>query len=320
MIYFYYGDDTYRIHERVNALKKKFRELYDPSGNNITIIHPDELTGERFNTAVTASGFLAKKKLIILKDIFNSKQLSDVQDNIIKFLKKQKNTADENYLIFTAEGVPRANSVLFTALKKICDSKCIEECEPLAGAKLRAWVQSRATVEGASIDPATAERLIMIVGTDTWQLSNEIIKLARYANGAPITTDMLAELASGTQVEPIFSFMDMIGSRNTQAGLANLQDHLASGTDPHYIIAMLTRQFRLIANAKAVSFRANNSYAIASALKVPPFVAEKIIAQSKQYSATDLEKIYGRLVKLDLQSKSDPENIGTALALFIASL
>src|SRR3989344_1071792 len=107
MIYFYYGEDSFRAKETIHELKKKFISLYDPTGHSTGFIDESEFTPERFFNEVKASGFLAPKKFIIIKNIFSVKNFTEVQDSIIDFLKTLKNSKDENYLLFWHEGLPR---------------------------------------------------------------------------------------------------------------------------------------------------------------------------------------------------------------------
>ena len=120
MIYFYYGDDTFRGKETLDALRKKFIELYDPNGHNIVTLYHDDMTLESFNTAVTAQGFLAGKKLTIVGNIFNHKKFKELQEHILEYLNTQKNNKDENYIVFWHEVSPQKTSKLFKYLYKRC--------------------------------------------------------------------------------------------------------------------------------------------------------------------------------------------------------
>jgi len=116
MIFFFYGDDTYRAWQKVKQIKDKFRTEVDKSGFNTLILDGSELTLEQFNEAVSQAGFLADKRLIVIKNIFNHKSLNKIKDDLINYLNKQTDSSNENYLLFWQEGKPDKRSSLFKKL------------------------------------------------------------------------------------------------------------------------------------------------------------------------------------------------------------
>jgi len=47
MIYFYYGEDSFRTKQTIDKLQDKFKKLYDPAGHNIEHLDHD-MTLETF--------------------------------------------------------------------------------------------------------------------------------------------------------------------------------------------------------------------------------------------------------------------------------
>ena len=96
---------------KLPSLKAKKVYLHYLDGNLLTIAD--------FFKSVKSCGFLVTKKLIIIRDIFDNKKLKNIQDEIIKFLKTQKDDPEENYLIFWQTGKTDARSKLYKALKGV---------------------------------------------------------------------------------------------------------------------------------------------------------------------------------------------------------
>lgn len=321
MIYFYYGEDSFRARETVMQLKKKFIELYDKAGHNTETIDVSDFSLEHFFTSVKAQGFLSNKKFIIIKNLFSHKKFADVQDPIIAFLKTQKNTKDENYLIFWQEGNPRQNLKLFKYLRDLCTPvNCCKEFGPLEPRQRIAWLQAQAKTLEKSLDREAAEIFASLVGEDSWTLYHELHKLCHFVSGSSITVESVRELIHATQIDVMFDFLDALSAKQKNKALALLEQYLTSDTDRQKLFGMILRQFRLIVQVREASVTLSNSYAIAERLKLHPFVAKKMLAHSKNFTKKELQAIYTRLVQLDMVLKNDPPTFNAALAMFIMKL
>ena len=69
MIFFFYGEDSFRAHQKINEIKDKFKNNIDENGYNINYLDDDNLKIEDFFKSVKSTGFLAEKKLIIIRKI-----------------------------------------------------------------------------------------------------------------------------------------------------------------------------------------------------------------------------------------------------------
>lgn len=321
MIYFYYGDDSFRAKETVDSLKKKFIELYDPSGHNTVSLHQSDMTLESFFEVVKAHGFLSKKKFILVHNIFSHKDLKNIQEPIIAYLKSVDNTTDENYIIFHQEGVPRKNSKLFTTLRSLTEKKnCSKQFDLQTGAALTAWIQKKIERYKKTISPDVARYLVENVGNDSWRLHHEIHKLCYISRSHAITQDDIDMVTIGVSSDNIFQLLDAIGMKQHTTALSLLDDSFEAEEENARIIHMLVRQYRLIARAKELRKTTRNEFSIAQSLGLPPFIAKKIVSQSELYTSRDLIAIYDKLLDLDQLLKSDPGKTRIALTDFIAQL
>jgi len=66
-------------------------------------------------------------------------------------------------------------------LRCLKDRATIQEFEPLEDSALKTWVASEAASKGLKISHSALSRLVMFAGNDLWRLSNEIDKLAAWA-------------------------------------------------------------------------------------------------------------------------------------------
>jgi DNA polymerase-3 subunit delta len=300
MIFFYYGENSWLARQKIKAIKKKFQSDVDPSGHNILNIDGEDVSASKFFEAVSASGFLASKKLLIVKNIFNNKKLGTWQDALLDFLSKQKDTAEENYIIFWQTDKPDVRTKLYKALKKF---HFVEEFKNFSSAELIAWLKKQAQIKNRSLDDITANILVAYVGNDLWSLQQELEKLIHFTTDS-ITPDDVKNLVVSKVDDNIFNLVEAIGQQNKALALKLMDEKFNSGTNAQYLLSMIVRQYRLLIKVKALSKQASYSGAIAQALKLPPWLADKAFKQSQLYTAEQLKKIYSELLELDQQLKS----------------
>ena len=314
MIFFFYGDDTYRAWQKVKQIRDKFRKEIDKSGFNTMLLDGPEMTLEKFNEAVSQTGFLADKRLIIIKNVFNHKDLSKLKDDLIVYLNKQADSSDENFLLFWQEGLPDKRTALF---KKLSTYKYVNEFEPLNNFKLTAWAKAEIDKAGGKITPPALNLLTANVGNNLWQLSSEINKLVNYKNGQNIIEQDINLLTRGSVDENIFNFTDAIASKQSIKAIKLLQDQLSQGANEQYLLSMILRQFRILLQLKSLVGANSSASDINKATRLHPFVIKKSLPLLAKYSMDDLKKIFNRLVQLDLDMKSSPIDNETFLDLFI---
>jgi DNA polymerase-3 subunit delta len=104
----------------------------------------------------------------------------------------------------------------------------------------------------------------------------------------------------------IFAFMDALSSPSTAKALKKLENERTSGSDDFQLYGMLLRQLRLLIQARAVveTKKDATKQDLATAMKIHPFVAQKILSEVKNWSKQDLKKTHELAVRLDKAMKS----------------
>lgn len=316
MIFFYHGEDSFRAGQKIEAIVNKFREKIDPGGHNIQHLDGQEIKADDFFQAVSVMGFLADKKLVVVKNIFDNKKLKDFQDALIDFLKKQKDTPEENYIVFWQAGKADSRTKLYKALNKF---KFAEEFNELSANELNKWISSQIKKTGKSIKPSALNLLVNYVGNDLWQLNQEIAKLTNYVE-SEITDYDVKTLVQAKIDDNIFTLIDALGNKDKSLALKLVEEKLNAGVNSQYILTMIIRQFRLIIQTKSLSKQATHSGAIAQALKLPNMIADKILKQSQKYEMDQLKKIYKELMGLDEKLKTTSQQDKILFAQMINNL
>ncbi|MFH1667739.1 MAG: DNA polymerase III subunit delta [Candidatus Komeilibacteria bacterium] len=314
MIFFFYGEDTYRSYQKVKQIRDKFREEVDTSGFNTLILEGPDLNLEKFNTAVTQAGFLSNKRLIIIKNLFNNKSLATIKDDIIAYLNKQTDSAEENFLLFWQDNKPDKRSGLY---KKLISYKYVQEFEPLNNSKLNNWALAEFNRQEAKITKPALTLLIASTGNNLWQLSTEIAKLAAYKKGQTIIEQDIELMTHGKLDENIFKLTDAIANQNRAQALKLMNGQLAAGVNEQYLLTMILRQYRILLQLKSLINNHTTNNELAKQAGLHPFVVQKSLPLLSKYSANQLKTIYHTLTELDLDLKISPINNETLLDLFI---
>ncbi|PIQ80503.1 MAG: DNA polymerase III subunit delta [Parcubacteria group bacterium CG11_big_fil_rev_8_21_14_0_20_41_14] len=305
MILFIHGQDTYSSREYLERVIDKFKQKHDPNGENVLVFDGEDSQWEKVVGAITGGGLFSSKKLIILKDIFASKELREALN---EFLDAHDLDADVSLVVYEGAS-PDKRSSLF---KKLNKGKFVYAFNALDGRAIEQHITRMAEERGKKIEPSAIRELSIICGTDLWRAKSEIEKLASLVSDI-ITINDVKENTQGKLENDIWQFVDAISSANKKEALNMLDAQLESGVEPMYLLSMMIRQFRLLItlhNAQGVDS------ALASSLSLHPFVVKKTRQQSGRFSIEKLKAIYQALSRLDSalkSSKGDPKVLFTVL-------
>lgn len=302
MIFFFYGEDSFRAKNKIDAIKEKFKTAVDHDGYSLENIDGETASLTDFFKAVESSGFFTSKKLIVIKNIFDNKNIKNLEDALIEYLAKQKDTIEENYLIFWQVGKPNPKNKLYKALKNF---KYVEEFEKLSAEKINTWIKKEVEKYHKQINNQAIMTLLSYAGEDLWQLSQEINKLVNFSQNLEISLEDIKTIVQAKTDDNIFNLVDAIGKKNKPLALELLEKQLDNGANSLYILSMMVRQFRILIKVKLFSEKIDNSFAVAQALKLHPFVAKKTLEQSRLYNLAELKKIYQLLLSLDGKLKRE---------------
>jgi DNA polymerase-3 subunit delta len=302
MIFFFYGEDSFRAKNKIDAIKDKFKASVDKSGISLINLDGEILTLDDFLKNTESQGFFTSKKLIIIKNIFDNKNLKILEKPLIEYLAKQKDSVEENYLIFWQVSKPNPKNLLYKALTKF---KYVEEFPKLSSDKINTWLKKEIASRNKTISQEAALTLLSFVGENLWQLEQEINKLVHFSHNPEISLNDVKSIVQAKSDDNIFNLVDALGKKNKALALKLLESQLDSGANSLYLLTMIARQFRILIKVKLFSAKIDNSFAVAQALKIHPFVAKKTLEQSKLYSLEDLKKIYQLLLELDFKLKRE---------------
>ncbi|RJR30977.1 DNA polymerase III subunit delta [Candidatus Parcubacteria bacterium] len=315
MIIFLYGPDTFRSRRKLNELKEKFIKEVDKSALNLEKLDAKKMEISDFRRAIMSQPFLAKKRLIIVENLF-AKPQKKLCHEILKTLSDMKN---DNIIIFWDGETPKkpADGCL-PLFKKLADQKYSQQFKLLTEAETKKWILQEIKKIGSVIENEAANLLACWIGNDLWQLDSEIKKLAAYCQNRPITVLEINLLTKSKLDENIFNLTDALGQKNKAKALRLIQNQLDLGISQTSLLSKMIWHYKNLLLVKNFSESGCFSYfKIAAELKIHPFVAQKALQQSGNYTHNELKKIYQRLLEIDFSFKTSQVDGRTLFDLFV---
>jgi len=311
MIIFLFGQDTYRSRQKLNGMIEQHKKIRK-SGLNLKYYDLKKQSFEDFKSEFQQMPMFEEKKLMVLENSFSNPDFKE------KFLKDSKRfMSSENIVLFYEQDkILKTDSLFkFLTLKKNAES---EGFEPLNGQQLKNWAKKEFEASKCKIGEKDLEKLIEFIGSDLWQFSNEIKKLAAFK---PEIKDEDVELLVKPKIETdIFKTIDFLAARNKKKALELIKKHLENGDHPGYLLSMINYQFRNLLMVKDLIEKNIPYYLILKKTQLKPFVVNKSYQQAGKFSLPELKKIYQKIFQADLDIKTGKINPEIALDLLITEI
>lgn len=326
MFYLFYGEDDFTAKESLARIKADCggAELGEA---NATIFDGSKVSYEELAAACNTISFLAPKRLVIVEGLLNrfeKKEKRGKGKGKSPELKQWEGLAtlvmpDTTVLVLIDGKLSKTNPLL----KKLAPVAEVKECVPLSpgGKELPNWIRARARANGCDISPKALRLMIDLIGNNLWILSNEIDKLCLHASDKRIDEKDINLLVSYARESNVFHMVDAIVQGRLEVASRLAHQLLNEGAAPPYLLFMITRQFRLLVQAKSMMIRKMPSGMIGKSLGLnSDFILGKTLDQCRGYSAKRLEETYRKLLNTDLSIKTGLVEGELALDVLIADL
>ena len=301
------------IHGENTFLSNK--KLQDFKVNNSTIIfEADDFDFTKFSENTSAVSLFNDAAILIVKGIL-SKQKG--KGSVLKDFEKLfvKNIPPQNVIFYEEKTIKTG-----TFFKLIQKQGEVFLFPAFNKRELKTWMKIEVEKENYSFEKEVIDILITYLGDDLWVLSSEIekLKIASQKDRQIKVSDVKRLSKLNTSVS-IFELVDSLGYRNEKASLTHLTQILRFGEQPTYILAMIIRQYRLLLQIVDLIERGKNREEIITKMHLIPFMAGKLVSQSKKYRLSELIKIYEKLLEIDAGIKKG-EDPYLSLELLIADI
>jgi DNA polymerase-3 subunit delta len=317
-----FGLDDFSLRQKLEGIKSTLGDkesLY----LNTTVLDGCGLTASHLIGICNTIPFLANYRLVIVEGLLErfEQSASGKRSQISEWqgLTDFVPTKPASTVLVLIDGKIAKGNPLLKGLAKVAK---MHEFPPLKGLRLQQWIQSRVAEQGAGIAPRAVRTLIETAGEDLWVLANEIEKLSLYAKGRNIEEGDVQRVASSAREANVFAMVDAIAEKRLPAAMRLLHQLLTEGTPATHLLTMMSRQVRLMVQAKELSRQPRLSpeekrEQLGVSANYP---IEKLLSQSADHSGARLLEIYAKVLETDMAIKTGKWQDDLALDILVADV
>lgn len=322
--YILHGEDSISLGQ---ALAKMRAALGDDGDLNRSEFEGTGTSVPEALAAVKSLPFLADKRLVIVKGLISHITRKGAgaagKASVDRLIDEFPNLPAYARLVLVEDETLAANNRVLKAANDLNTGyiRCFRVPKDMT-----AWIIRRARDEyEAEIEPQAAQAIASLVGDDLRRADSELYKLVCYVDDEhAIREEDVAALTPYVPEANIFDMVDALAKGDGGRALELIHQSLHDNPrDPGFgLFTMIARQFRLLLMAKDHLATGGSSQAptLARALRVPPFVAGKLIVQSRVFTVNQLDTILKRLQRYDQDMKTGRIAPRLALDLLATSL
>jgi len=314
LLYILFGANDFSLREELKKIRDGLGDG-DLLVSNATIFDGHQLKLNQLMDACSAMPFLGSHRLVIVEGL-----LGCVEESAGDWLalKDFVGVMPETTVLVLIDGqIKRGNPLL----RELGPLASVKEFPLLRGVALRAWIERRVANEGGTISAQAVKALAGLVGDNLWVLASEIEKLLLYASGRRIEEEDVMRVVSYAREASVFTMVDALIEGRALTAARLLHQLLDEGATAPYLLVMITRQLRLLLQAKELSLKGMPASGIKGRLGIASdYTLTRALEQSKRYSIKRLEQVYRKLLETDLAIKRGVWKGELALDLLVAEL
>lgn len=271
---------VYLLHGEEAFLKSSYKKrLKDALTDGDTMnYHYYEGKGLDVNELISMADtmpFFADKRMILVED---SGFFKSAADALTEYL---PNMPDTTCLVFVEEAVDKRSRLY----KKVKELGHAAEMKRQDMAQLSKWAASILAQNGRKVTSATMNLFLERTGDDMENIRMELEKLITYTMGSDVITSGDVEEVTTVQVtNKIFDMVTAIVTGKTKRAMDLYEDLLTLKEPPMRILFLIARNFNQLLQVSELLSGGASKDAIAAKIKVPPFVAGKMIPQARTFS------------------------------------
>lgn len=307
-VYVLYGDEPAAIRAVIQALRRKIVPPDDPTAQAMAAFNHERFDGVDLSgagpvlSACAQMPMMSKWRLVELAnpdDLGKGPEAESTaaaaMDALAAYIKAP---SPSTVLVVSGAGID-GRSKLVTACKGGGYAHKFEAYKKDDEAV--AFVVSEVQAQRRKIAREAAEALVAAVGTGRSELLGALDQALLHAGEGPVGLADVEAIVAHTREARIFDLTDAVGRGDAGTALTVLARMFSAGERDAgvamQVLAMLTRQIRLIFTARA------NRGRFADVSKLPPFIARGIEAQARGFDDARLRSAYAALVRLDQDLK-----------------
>ena len=304
-IYLLYGDEPFLV----GSYKKKLREAITGGDTmNFNYFEGKNPDVREIISLADTMPFFADRRLILVD---GSGFFKSAQEELAAYLPQMPDTT---CLVFAESEVDKRNRLY----KRVKELGYAAELNKQDTAQLMQWAAGILGRDGRKVSRPVMEYFLERTGDDMENIRMELEKLVSFTMGRDVITDEDVEAICTVRVtNKIFDMVTAIVNRQTKKAMDLYEDLLTLKEPPMRILFLIARQFNQILQVKELMAKGMDKGAIASRIKVPPFVAGKMMPQAKTFTREQILSCVTQCVEAEEAVKTGRLNDRMAVELLI---
>ena len=271
-IYLLYGDEPFLV----GSYKKKLREAITGGDTmNFNYFEGKNPDVREIISLADTMPFFADRRLILVD---GSGFFKSAQEELAAYLPQMPDTT---CLVFAESEVDKRNRLY----KRVKELGYAAELNKQDTAQLMQWAAGILGRDGRKVSRPVMEYFLERTGDDMENIRMELEKLVCYTMGRDVITKEDVDAVGTVHVTSrVFDMVAAIVAGNTKKAMDLYEDLLTLKEPPMRILFLIARQFNQLLQIKELTAAGKDKWAIASALKVPPFAVGKLTAQARAFT------------------------------------
>lgn len=319
-IYLFYGKEEY--------LKKLYLESIENKiiGSNMKDINKIVMEGKvdigKLSDNCETAPLFSEKKLVIVKNsgIFKASKKGDSEkkdgnkDSLIMLM---QNIPAYTCLIFVEEEVDKRLKVI-DVIKK---NGLVVEFQYLKPPELVKWVIKLFRSKNKNISQELASIIVNNCDQGMVEIYNEVEKLILYLDKKEtVSAEDIEKVCIKSIKSRIFDLTDAIAAKDRTKAFAILEEMVVLKEPMPKILYMIARQFSQLLSMKLLSHSGIDINDAAAKIGVTPYIAGKIMRQSRQFDLNVLKRVVEESLELDVAVKTGRINDRVAVEMLLAGI
>lgn len=293
-IYFLHGEEPYFIDAITNAIVDNALQEHERDFNQ-TICYGKDSDVNNIMAFAREFPMMAERKLVIVREAQQLRNLEELEAYMANPTETTVLVIDYKYKNFDSRK---------KVLKEAAKNGIVFKSEKVPEYKLEAWINKYIQNKGYGITPKASILLSEFLGNDLSKIVNELEKLSLLVEKGTVINEIHIEENIGISKDyNMYELVNAIAERNFSKAstIVNYFDHNPKAAS---IVPVISNIFNHFERLMRIHFSENKSKeAIATSLRVHPFVAGKLLNSAKLYNPKKIAANIAVLHEFDLKSK-----------------
>ncbi len=288
----FHGGEDFLLDAELKDLKSKYSEF------NFERINGEKTAVDQIISALTTLPMLGGERLVVI-DSFKCDEKDEE-----RFFGVLKSLDESVKAVFVYYEGPDKRRRFYKLIEKIGEIREFKRFSEWEQDKVLAWLLNRVKSCGKKIGSHAANLLVEIVGPNLRMLDKEIEKIATYAGERDFIEESdVSGLASSGEMDA-FALSNALRDKDTGEAVRCLARAFKDNEDPHALVGMLAKLYRMLLQVKCLEDRGLGQYDIARELNAKPFFVKKCAEKTGRFTVRELSENIKKLHRADLRMKS----------------